>query len=314
MKVFKYFLIVLFLLLVHFSLPRLMPGDPFLLFDESGMSSTTMYTEEQIESYRRFYQVDGTVFEQLFTFVTNLSTGQLGRSMTWDVPVQQLLIDHLPWTFYIFTSALFFSFIAGTLLGAWSTTSPRIDTFFYSFFIILRELPAFLIGLFLLITCSIYLNVLPLSGGKTPFLETTVGDILWHSVGPITTLCLIQMPHFYFLARSSFLESKYAAFLDWHTLQTVPQTALLFVQRLRYSLPTLLVQLCLNASALFGATLIVEVIFDYPGIGRLLQEAILTRDYIVLQNILFFSALFIVGMNSLGDLLQHLLDPRLRRR
>ena len=197
--------------LVNFTIPRLMPGDPFdYQSAAAGEESSTEMTEELKEYLRSYYGLDKPFFSQLWENIKNNLRGDLGYSIHYKRAVSELLMERLPWTAFIMLGALLMSLVLGTALALLGLRRKKADGCLYALFSLLGELPHFLAGILLLFLVAARVDWIPLSGAVTAFgiyysEWDWVKDVLLHALMPLAALTLVTVPSFYFTARASFL-------------------------------------------------------------------------------------------------------------
>lgn len=318
MKMKRHYLLVFFVILaVNFFLPRMMPGDPFeYLSVEDGTISAT-FTEEQIAQYKAYYGLDQPLPVQFWHYLTGLLHGDLGYSIYYKSSVAKMILSRVPWTMAIVLAALFFSSFLGTALGAVSARlrETPVDKLLYFIMVVFSEIPAFLLGTVLLIGFAAKLRWFPLSGGATAFarypdMAARFADLLRHAALPILTLTLAGLGGFYMLSRNSMLTVLTKDYIQTARAKGLSKRRILFWHALRNALPPIIARVFMSMGAMFGGAVLVENVFAYPGLGRLMREAVLARDYVLTQGIFLFIAVTVLLMNGLADLVYKKLDPR----
>ena len=303
---------------INFFIPRLMPGDPFtFLSSEEGQVIIT-YSEEQIEKYKAYYGLDKPLLVQYANYLTKLLAGDIGYSIYYNGSVISVLGKRMLWTMSIVAAAIFVSFLSGTLLGCVSAWRRKglLDQLLYGMMIALSEIPAFLIGVVFLFLLSARLGLFPLSGGMTTFagygnfLEQ-VKDIVHHAALPVLTLSMVRLGEFYLISRSSMMTVLAKDYMRTARAKGLAGGRILFVHALKNAIPPVVTRVFLSLGAVFGGAVLVENVFNYPGVGRLMREAVLVRDYVLLQGIFLLMAVTVLTMNLLADVVNRRLDPRL---
>lgn len=312
-----YLLLLAIILTLNFFLPRWMPGDPFLYLSADAGHTGAAYSQEQIADYMAYYGFDQPLPVQFLRYLQGLVTGDLGYSIYYKTDVADMILARLPWTAFLVLSALAISCAVGTLLGAVSARLRHraLDPVLYLFMVILCEIPSFLMGMLLLIGLAAQLQWFPLSGAVTPFLEhgsfgVWLGDVLHHGALPILTLALAGIGNFYLLSRSSMITVLSRDYLRTAQAKGLSRRRILLRHGLRNALPPIVARLFLCMGTMFGGAVLVEAIFAYPGLGRLLREAVLARDYVLAQGAFLVIAVAVLVMNWLADLVYRRLDPR----
>ncbi|WP_449241090.1 ABC transporter permease [Desulfoscipio gibsoniae] len=315
----RYYLMTLLVILVlNFSLPRLMPGDPFLYLSvEDGHTSVT-FTEEQIAQYKAYYGLDKPVYLQFFSYIGNLLRADLGYSIYFNTGVMEIISTRILWTVSIVLCAIVISCFLGTLMGgisAWYRDGPA-DKLLYPGMVIFSEIPSFLMGVFLLFVFAARLGWFPMAGGVTPFAEFNsaaeqVRDIVRHGALPVITLSLSRLGGFYLLSRSSMLNVLSRDYMRTARAKGLKSLRIIFKHALKNALLPIVTRVFMSLGTVFGAAVLVENVFSYPGVGRLIGEAVMVRDYVLIQGVFFFITITVLTMNWLADLLYRKLDPRI---
>jgi len=312
-----YLLILLVIICVNFFLPRLMPGDPFLYLSVEDGNVAAVFSQEQIDHYKAYYGLDRPLHIQFWDYITGLLRGDLGYSIYYNTSVAEMIAARIPWTVFIVLASLFLSSFTGIAMGtisAWHREKPA-DKLMYTFMIVVSEIPAFLLGVLLLFTFAAQLKWFPLSGGGTIFASfdsvwSQVGDILHHAALPILTLTLTHVGSFYLLSRNSMLTVLSKDYIRTAKAKSLQKRRILFGHALRNALPPVIARIFMSLGALFGGAVLVENVFAYPGVGRLIREAVFNRDYVLMQGIFLTTAITIMMMNWLAELVYRRLDPR----
>ncbi|HOO47225.1 MAG TPA: ABC transporter permease [Deltaproteobacteria bacterium] len=313
------FLITLFIILaINFFLPRMMPGDPF-----STTSSTIqgedviVLTEEQRMYYRNYYGLDKPVPEQFVTYLENLATGDLGKSIYYKMPVREVIQIHLPWTMLIVISATILSTVLGVMLGTISARNRKknTDRLMMSGLIAFAEIPSFLLGLILLLIFSVHLRIFPLAGAFTPFANygsilDQAGDIAWHAFLPVLTLSFAQVTVVYLLTRNTLITVTSKDYIRTARAKGLGEKAVWTRHALRNALLPVVTRTGFVIGMLMGGAVLIESVFCYPGIGLTLQTAVIGRDYPLIQGILLVVAISILLCNLIVDQVYRRLDPR----
>ncbi|MBC3889066.1 ABC transporter permease subunit [Acetobacterium paludosum] len=318
MKLFEYGLTIWIIITLNFLLPRLLPGDPFLLLSsDNAENEEIVMTQEQRDYYESYYGLDKSMGEQYVTYIGQLIHGDLGYSIYYKVPVSQIILGRLGWTAFMVVSALAVSTGIGVLLGsvsAWYREKWPDKLLFFQM-ILLSEIPVFLIGLMILFVFSAWLRIFPLSGAMTPFEDYTswwdqLSDILNHAFLPIMVLSISQMGGIYLLVRNSMTTVLQKDYLRTAKAKGLSQKRVIFHHALRNALLPVVTRIFLSLGALVGGAILVENVFAYPGLGRLMRECIQVHDYQVVQGIFLVVTIFVLLANFLADTVYKLLDPR----
>ncbi len=313
----RYFVVLFVIVAVNFFLPRLMPGDPFEFLSVEDGDVSAAFTEEQIALYKAYYGFDKPLHTQFLQYLKGILRGDLGYSIHYKASVAGMIGARIPWTAFIVVSALALSSFVGTVLGTVSAglrESPA-DRCMYCVMMAFSEIPSFLLGMLLLIFLAARLGWFPLSGGSTAFVVFSspferVADLLHHAVLPVLTLALAGTGNFYLLARSSMLTVLTKDYIRTARAKGLSKRRILFRHALRNALPPIIARFFLSMGGLFGGAVLVENVFAYPGMGRLMRDAVLARDYVLAQGTFLTIAMMVLLMNWAADVLHRKLDPR----
>lgn len=314
-KIGQYLLVLWVALTLNFLLPRMMPGNPLVLI--AGEDINLLTPEQRAELAARV-GLDQPLLVQYGRYLQSIVSGDLGYSYQWKMPVVEVLAQRLPWTLLLAGSSLVISTVIGVGLGsltAWRRGS-RGDIGTYSFFLFLESLPAFWVGMLLVALFAVRWPLFPTFGAISPW-ETLTGweyvrDVLHHLVLPLTTLTIVSISGSFIVARSAMMSVLGEEFITVARAKGLAERQVLFRHALRNALLPIATVFTLNlAFAVSGAT-VVETVFSYPGVGRLIFEAVLSRDYPVIQAAFLMITVLVVLANILTDALYPLLDPRIR--
>lgn len=307
---------VIGIVIINFLLLQLMPGDAVdVLAAEAGAA-----TQETMQNLRAHFGLDVSVAQQLWNYLNNLLHFNLGVSPRHNMPVTTLIGMRFSSTLLLMATALFAAFIAGVIAGAimafWAGRWP--DRILSVLVLILYSTPSFWLGLMAIVLFSVKLGWFP-SGGNITIgagLEgmAYLADMLRHLTLPAMAMAGFFIAIFSRLTRSSMLEVSRQDFVRTAEAKGVAPVALVFRHILRNALIPVTTVAGMHFGTLLGGAVVIEVVFSWPGLGRLALESVLARDYSVLMGILFFSSLMVIVMNILVDLLHAWLDPRIQSR
>jgi peptide/nickel transport system permease protein len=309
-------LVLLGTTVLNFVLLKLMPGDLVdVIASESGNVSPQF-----VAQLREAYGLDHNVAWQLLHYVGHALRLDLGFSFRFGEPVAALIFGRLPATLALIGTALIVSVSLGMLLGVLAARRPHgvVDTLVSSLATIGYSAPMFWTALMLIVIFGVHLEWLPIGG----VVDTNVAhhgaalllDRLRHLVLPAATLVLYYVAIFARLARASMIETLQEDFIRTARAKGGRPWYVVTHHALRHALLPVLTMLGLQGSALIGGSVIVETVFGWPGLGQLSFEAIKSRDVNLLVGVLLFSAVLVVALNLIVDLLYGLVDPRTRYR
>ncbi|SHN85650.1 ABC transporter permease [Desulfitobacterium chlororespirans] len=312
-----YLSVLLVIICINFFLPRLMPGDPFLYLSVEDGNVSAVFSQEQIDHYKDYYGLAKPLPIQFWQYITGLLQGNLGYSIYYNSDVAEMILTRIPWTFLIVITSLALSSLVGTVLGAlssWQRDKP-VDKLLYGAMVIVAEIPSFLLGVLFLFVFAAQLQWFPLSGGSTVFASFAsrgeqLGDLLHHAALPVLTLALTRIGGFYLLSRNSMLTVLSKDYIRTAKAKGLKQRSIIFRHALRNALPPVVARIFMSMGAMFGGAVLIETVFAYPGVGRLMREAVLNRDYVLIQGIFLAITLTVLLMNWIAELVYRKLDPR----
>jgi ABC-type dipeptide/oligopeptide/nickel transport system permease component len=293
-----YSLISLFLLsLTIFSVIRA-TGDPARLIIGPGARP------EDYARARTEWGLDRSWPEQYLSFVTNVARGDLGMSFQYRVPVRNLYFERLPNSLQLAGVGFLISLLIGIPLGI--VTAVKVDTVWDSVSKVIAmlglSLPNFFIGLVMIIVFAVGLRWLPAAGSGT-----------WqHLVMPGFALGWYFAASLLRLTRSSMLEVLGSEYIKLARLKGVPERTVIVKHAFKNALIPVLTLAGINFVVMVNVAVIIETIFAWPGVGRLLYEGISFRDFPIVQGVVLMAGIMIVGVNLIVDLLYALIDPRIR--
>src|SRR5262245_50581533 len=296
-----------------FYMFRLMPGDPTVAYIDS------TFTEEQIQALRRTFGLDRPLHEQYVIYLGNLLVGEFGDSFHHRRTVLEVLAGVLPNTIILTLSGLLVAYVFGTLVGAWlawkrgtwleAVTIPTVLT--------LRAAPEFWLGMVLLAVFGFKLGWFPSGGANSPgatfpseWSRLISREFLWHLVLPAATLALYLQGLPLLLMRSNMLDVLGEDFITMARMKGLSQWTIVIRHAARNALLPVATAFALGFGASVGGNVVVETVFSWPGLGKLLVGAVASSDYPVAQGAFFIITVVLVSMNFLADLLYTVLDPR----
>jgi len=312
----NYFLALAFIVLLNFVLPRMMPGDPFLaIYGDEALVS--MSPEMKADIIRRF-QLDLSWQDQLTAYLSCLLRGDLGYSYYYKDQVLHVILGFLPWTLLLVGLSLVISSSIAIMLGVESgyRHGSRFDCTLLSGLMLLSGFPSFFIGIMLLLVFGVMLGIMPLGGAMTAYSGKTglalAADVLHHLALPLFSLALWQLSPYFLLTRNAMLSNLRANFVLASRARGCTERSVKYRHAGRNSLLPVVTAMGTRVTHLLTSVIFIETIFSYPGVGSLLNTALSTRDYPLIQGVMLLIALAVLTMNFLVDLIYSRLDPRVR--
>lgn len=304
-------LIVFFLVLIGiFFAMRLLPGDPIMMVVSKQMASTA--TEADIEKLRHEYGLDKPLLVQFFNWLGGVFRGDLGVSITNGRDVLEDIMRRLPVTLHLGLLAMLISFFFGIILGTISAVrrGTWIDTVVTSFANIGITIPVFWLGVVLMYIFALKLGWLPVFGYTSPFtnfLENTRQIIMPVFCLSVTSVAVIARQ-----ARSSMLEVLHQDYIRTAWSKGLIERSVVIRHALKNGLIPVIVLAGLGLSGIIGGSVLIETVFNIPGMGRLAVTAMLNQDYPVVQGVVLFFAAMVLLTNLVVDLAYGWLDPRIK--
>ena len=293
-----YSLLSLFLLSLTIFFFIRVTGDPAALLVEPGAS------EADIAAIHHQFGLDRPLWVQYGLFMATVLHGDFGQSFYYQTPVLDLYFDRLPNSLILASVAMAFSLIVGIPTGI--LAAVRVGRFCDSagklFALLGLSLPSFFVGLLLILLFSVYLGWLPSSGSGTPL----------HVIMPAFALGWYFAASHMRLTRSSMLEVLGSEYIKLARLKGLPQSLVIDKHAFKNALIPVLTLAGINLVLMINVAVVVETVFAWPGIGRLLYEGISFRDFPVVQGIVIMGGTMIVMVNLFVDIVYAVIDPRIR--
>jgi peptide/nickel transport system permease protein len=302
----------------NFLLPRAMPGDPLLAMQDPE-SSLYVVDEGARARLAAYYGLDRPLMEQYVRYLAGVASGNLGWSIYLNAPVSGLIRQRLPWTLLLALPSLILASVVTVLAGAhsaWVHGSPA-DQLLLVAFTALRTVPVFFLGVLGILVFSVKLDWLPLSGSTTlfhtwPNVWQQALDILRHWLLPASLLTLEMIGGRYLLMRNSMVTVLGEEYMLVARAKGLPERALKYRHGLRNAILPFVTAFSAQLGFVVAGTIFVETLFSYPGMGRLMYDAVGTRDYPVLEGTFLVSAVTVLTVNLLTELVYGWLDPRVK--
>ena len=309
---------VLFLVTLNFLLPRAMPGDPISTL--KGFAAMTDVAEDPSDELARYYGLDRPLAEQYGRYLGDLARGDLGTSIRHSAPVADLIAERLPWTLLLVFSAMALATAVGLVAGihsGWRRDRP-VDRALLTLFMGIRNFPAFFLGSLLLFVFAVKLRWFPLSGATTPFAESSLGplhravDVAHHLVLPALVLAVPFAAAQYLMMRAGMVGELGSDYLLAGRVKGLGERRLKYRYAARNAMLPVVTLVGTEVSFAVSLSLLVETVFAYPGVGRLISQSVAFRDYPVLQGSFLVLSLIVVSINALTGAVSARLDPRTR--
>jgi len=291
-----------------------MPGNPLTAIygDEALIAMTPDLKAHLVERFA----MEKPLWEQFGAYFLALFRGDLGYSYYYNAPVLKVILGHLPWTLLLVGSSLVISTFLGIVLGiesGWRRGS-KTDRAMLTGLMSLNGFPDFFLGMVLLLIFGVMLGVFPLAGALTPYSGLSglalVLDILRHMALPVTALTLAHLASGYLLTRNTMITVLKAPFMLTARAKGLSQKVLKYHHAGRNSMLPVITMTGISLGRVVTGALFVELVFAYPGVGQLTYQALLSRDYPVIQGVFLIVAISVLVANCVIDMLYPKIDPR----
>jgi peptide/nickel transport system permease protein len=308
--------LILAVMCLNFLLIHITPGDPAtVIVGESGAGDPELLAE-----IRAQYGLDRPVIVQLASYVGRVATGDLGDSYFFNQSVTSLILQRLWPTVLLVGTALAFAVAAGTMVGVATARRPESPLSHGATVLALVgfSMPVFWTGIMLVILFASAWELLPIQGwhdvSYPEGLFWNMLDVAEHLVLPALTLGLIYLAQYSRLSRASMLEVLESDYVRTARAKGLSERRVVYKHALRNAVIPVVTVVGLQFGALLSGALLVETVFNWPGLGRLAFDSILRRDTSVLLGVLLVSSVMVIVANLLTDLLYTIIDPRIRLR
>ncbi len=298
--------VMLVVALFVFLLLRLSPGDP------AAILAGDAATPDQLAKIRQALGLDRPILVQLWLWLRQLLNGDLGVSLLSGLPVTRIIAQRLEPTLSLTILTMLFSTLIAVPLGviaAWQhrTITDRTVTVLS---VVAFSVPVFVIGYVLMLVLAINLEWLPVQGYRS--LSDGIGPFLRHQILPVLTLSIPLIALIARITRASMLDVLDRDYIRTARAKGLRESAVLSRHALRTASLPILTVVGNGFALLIGGAIVTESVFNLPGIGRLMVDAVLARDYPVIQGVILLTSALYVALNLAIDLIYLILDPRVR--
>jgi peptide/nickel transport system permease protein len=308
-------IIVLFAaLVINFAIPRLMPGSPVDL-----LSGGVKLTREARQAIIDRFGLDAPIWEQFWKYLVNALQGDFGVSFFYyPQSVTKVMMEALPWSLLILLTSLIFQVLIGYYLGvlaAWKAGS-KTDSILQTISLFIFSTPLFWVAMVLLYVFGYQLSWFPLSGAYTigAFYESAferVIDIVHHAALPVISLTIAQYASYQLILRNSMVNVLKEHYILTAEAKGLSKRRIKHAHAARNALLPMITFLSLSFAISLGGSVFIETVFSYPGIGKLIFDSVISRDYPLLQGCFFLFSLVVIIANLAVDIMYKYLDPRI---
>lgn len=304
-------MLLMFVVLTVFTLVHMAPGDPANLYLGLGA------TNEQVAAFHHQMGMDRPLPEQFFTLLRQLLTGDLGTSLAYRMPVIDIISQKLPATLMLMAAGYLFALTVGIgagIIGAWRQDTP-VETVVRVASGLVYAQPEFIVGIVVLVMATTYLPWLPIVGMGASDEKgwAAVGTVVLHLIGPALALGIARAGIYARMTLTAMLTALNQDYVVAHRAAGFSERRIVLVYALRNALLPITTTIGIEIRFLFAGAVITEVIFSWPGIGRLIFDGILNRDAPLIIGVFFIVAVLTMLINVATDIVYALLDPRVSK-
>ena len=297
-RAFQLVVTLLAITVLVFAMLRLIPGDPATVI------AGTEATPELVAKIREGLGLDRPIVVQLLDYIGDVATGDLGRSIRTGAPVTAEMYPRFVATLQLTLASMLIAVLGGTIIGVWAALRRgRVtDAAILVSSLAGTSAPSFWVGLVLMIYVGYQADLLPIAGY----------DSGWHLVLPAITVAVGGMPMIVRLVRAAMLEALSEDYVRTARAKGLREPVVVMKHGLRNALVPVVTVVGLEFGRLLGGVVVVESVFAWPGLGRMLLEAIQARDFPVIQGSVLLFSVFLILTNFAVDLCYGVIDPRIR--
>ncbi|RLQ94789.1 ABC transporter permease [Falsibacillus albus] len=309
-SLFTIFVVIIF----NFFLFRVMPGNPL-----STIMRNPNASEQAIEKIKKLFGIDQPMYVQLYLYFKQLFHGDLGMSFMFKQPVIQVIGEKLFPTILLVGVATILAIVVGIYIGivAASRRGQKIDVISLTLSLFTYSMPTFWLGIVLIIFLSVSLNLFPTSGMATPgkVFSSSFGhmlDVAKHLFLPALTLSLVLVGQFVLIMRNSLLDVFTEDYITTARAKGFSEKLVTRKHAVPNAMLPMVTIIAINIGFMIAGAIQIETVFSWPGLGRLMYEALNNRDYPLLQGIFLIVSICVVLANFIADIIYGFLDPRIK--
>ena len=301
-RIFEVLPVLLIVSIIVFSVMHLLPGDPTLLMLAGAEGGSI--PQERLDELRIIMGLNKPLYEQYYNFISNAISGDLGTSIRLRIPVTEILLQKFPYTIKLSLLGLMIAIFLGVVIGLVAALfkDTWLDHFSMTFSLIGVSMPIYWLGLLLILVFSINLNIFPSSGATG-----------WKSIVlPALTLGFVSAGLISRLLRSSLLEVLNEDYIRTAKGKGLTDKIILIKHALKNAMIPVITILGLQFGNMLAGAVVTETVFSRPGLGRLVVNGILWKDYPLIQGTVLFIACIYVLVNLFVDISYYWFDPRIK--
>ncbi|HSO58949.1 MAG TPA: ABC transporter permease [Paenisporosarcina sp.] len=313
-KVTNAIITLFFVLIINYFLFRVMPGDPLAMMLRDPKASP-----ESAEKLKQLFGLGEPWYIQFGLYLKQLLQGDLGMSFLFKQPVVEIIAIKIVPTLLLVGVATIVSLIGGIFLGilAAKNRGKKIDVLSLSFSLLSYSMPTFWIGVLLVAFLSVHLTLFPTSGMTTSgmvfasSIDATV-DVARHLFLPALSLSLVLLGQYVLIMRNSLMDELTEDYVQTAKAKGFSEKYIIRKHAIPNAMLPMVTVISINLGFMIAGAIEIETVFSWPGIGRLMYEALLNRDYPLLQGIFLIISTCVILANLIADVLYGYLDPRVK--
>ncbi len=314
-KLARYSIALFIILSINFFVPRMMPGDPVVNLLGEDARNANHFDKNVIDDLHRYYGLDKPLHVQFVNYLISIKDNNLGYSIHKKLSVAELIEESFFWTLALLLPSTIlgalFALIFGSIAGF--KRGRIVDVLLSIIFLLIFTCPSFLFAILAISIFGFHLGWFPLSGfssGPSSAVNPVI-DVIWHLALPILVLSLANAAYIFFIVRNSVVQTMGEYFVFVAKAKGLSERAIIFNHVLRNVLPPFLSVIALDLGFIVSGALIVEIVFSLNGMGSLIYDAMITRDFPVIQGVFVVITVFVLAANFLADLMYGMVDPRI---
>ncbi len=310
-------LICLFVVVcINFALPRVMPGDAVLML--TGVDEAAI-TDEQYEAYKEKLGLNKSLLEQFTTYLKGILRFDLGYSYHYNENVSSLIAKRIPATLQIAIPSIVISSLLALFLGTMAgySSNEKLDAAITALCVATDSMPTFLVAMLLVSAFAYKLKLFPLSGLSSAYVRggglLAFFDRVHHLALPVLTMVITSLPSKFLLMKNTVRASRDSKYVLYAKARGLSDGKIKYTHILKNVSGPFVAAVGLNVGFILSGSMIIESIFSIRGMGSLFTDAVFSRDFPVLEGCLFVSALMVIISGVITDMVNILIDPKVRQ-
>ena len=308
-RILRILLALIFIFTLNFIIPRIMPGDPLVLL----VGEDVVLDPDIIADLRKELELDIPLGQQYINYWSRVLRLDFGYSYHYNQKVSRLILSRMPWTLGLLLPSILLGAFLGTILGAvsgWGKNTP-LKKVLTGLNLAIYSTPPYFLAMICLYLFAVHWELFPLKGF---YHSGTFWDLLRHYFLPVVLMSSFSTSRNYMIMRGSVLQEKDKWYVLYARAKGISGHRLLFRHVFKNAVLPMVTLVALDFGFLFSGALLVEIVFSMNGMGTLIYDAVLSRDYPHLQGTFLVITLMVVFANLAAEICYHWLDPRLKPR